>query len=282
MTLGEIKGRPAADTISRIFKGGLPKPRAIAADKSKDPYPFMAKGFMPALMAVNKGEECARWWEGYVTTYLERDLRQMSQIDSLPDFRRFMEAVALRSGQLLNQTDIARDVGVSQATVYRYINLLDTTCLLRRVPAYAKNRTKRLIKSSKAYLIDPALTAFLCGHFEEEALKTAKEAGSIFECMVLLHLEALCELMTPKARIFYWRTVSGREVDFVVEYGKKLIAVEAKLSRSIDYKQTQGLRAFMEDYPETVAGMIAYTGNEIRYLGEKILAVPWTVFAGLS
>ncbi len=125
------------------------------------------------------------FFQGYIATYLERDLRQLSQIESLPEFRRVMEAVALRSGQLVNQTEIARDIGISQSTVYRYLNILETTCLLRRIPAYAKSRTKRLIKSPKIYFIDPGLASFLCGYFEESSLKSAKESGSIFESMIL-------------------------------------------------------------------------------------------------
>jgi predicted AAA+ superfamily ATPase len=191
-----------------------------------------------------------------------------------------MEISALRSGQIVNQTEMARDTAVSQPTIYRYLNLLETTCLLQRIPAYAKNRTKRIIKSPKIYFIDPGLTSFLCGYYDKEALKTAKEAGGIFESLILLHLNVLCELLVPKARIFYWRTVNGKEVDFVIEYGKKLIAIEVKLSSTASYNDIGGIKSFMEEYPETSLGIIIYTGNEIKYLGEKILAVPWTDFTG--
>lgn len=281
MTLGEMKGFPKPDILLNIFRSKFPKLQIL--DKvPKEPYSFMLKGFMPALLRLKARESYLRWWEGYVATYLERDLRQLSQIESLPEFRRVMEAVALRAGQIINQTEIARDVGISQATVYRYLNLLETTCLLRRIPAYSKSRTKRLIKSPKVYFIDPGLTSYLCGYFDKDSLKSAKESGCIFEAMVLLHLAILSELLIPKAKIFYWRTTSGKEVDFIIEYGKKLIAIEVKLSSSPNYKDTEGIRTFLEEYPEALIGIIIHTGNEIKYLSQKVLAIPWIMFAGLG
>lgn len=280
MSLGEMKEFLPPDILSDLFKGRLPRSQVLD-NILVQPYPFMHKGFMPALLNLTTKEGYLRWWEGYVATYLERDLRQLSQIESLPEFRRVMEAVALRSGQLVNQTEIARDVGVSQSTVYRYLNILETTCLLRRIPAYAKSRTKRLIKSPKIYFIDPGLTSFLCGYFEEDSLKSARESGSIFESMMLLHLIVLCELLTPKATIYYWRTVTGKEVDFVLEYGRRIIAVEVKLSASPGYRDAETIKSFLEEYPETSTGVIIHTGNEVKYLGQKIVAMPWTMFTGI-
>ncbi|MCX5709079.1 MAG: ATP-binding protein [Candidatus Omnitrophica bacterium] len=279
MAIGEMQSHPQPRIFADILNGNLPKPRVLPQTQ-EPPYQIMAKGCMPALLTQNKNELYLRWWEGYIATYLERDLRQLSQIESLPEFRRLMEAVALRSGQIMNQTEISRDTGISQATVYRYLNLLETTCLMQRIPAYAHNRTKRLIKSPKVYFIDPGLTSFLCGYFNAESLKQAKEAGNIFESLVLLHLKIMSELTVPQAKIFYWRTVSGKEVDFVIEHGKEIIAIEVKLSGEAEYKHIQGLSAFLKDYPGATAGIVIYTGNEIKYLGEKIIAVPWRMFTG--
>lgn len=86
----------------------------------------------------------------------------------------------------------------------------------------------------------------------------------------------------PRAKIFYWRTVSGKEIDFVFERGRSLIVIEVKLSTAPNYKDTEGIKSFLEEYPETSMGIIIHTGNEVKYLGEKILAIPWTMFADLK
>ena len=88
--------------------------------------------------------------------------------------------------------------------------------LLHRIPACAVNRTKRLIQSPKAYWADPALAAFLMGHYTLESARKGREAGALFENLVLLHLQVLANLLHPPARVHYWHTVSGAEVDFVV------------------------------------------------------------------
>jgi predicted AAA+ superfamily ATPase len=278
MTLGEIHRLTPPKILQRLFTGQFPSEKEISLHPP-NPYFLMWKGFMPPLLDM-ESSAVLRWWEGYITTYLERDLRQLSQIESLPDFRRLMAALALRCGQILNQTDLARDTGISQPTVHRYINLLETTYLVERLPAYAVNRTKRLVKSPKVMWSDPGLAAFLGGHFDPESLKNSREAGGLFESIIYLHLHTLTQLLTPKPRIYYWRTTTGKEVDFVLEWGRKLVAIEVKLAKIPKYSDTASLRLFLEEYPETSAGVLIHTGSETRLMHKKIIALPWTVLAG--
>src|SRR6185295_12294547 len=166
--------------------------------------------------------------------------RQLSQIDSLSDFRRLMMAVALRSGSLLNQTELGRDTGISQSTVHRYLNVLEASHVWHRLPAYAVNRTKRIIKTPKPYFLDSGLAAFLCG--DSFPLKDRKILGALLETAVFQHLRAWRELMTPKPGIFYWRTVGNHEVDFVVEWGRKLVAIEVKATDDPKFSHADSLR----------------------------------------
>lgn len=273
MTIGEVEEAGPPAWFFRLFQGTLP---AQMHPPARAPLPFMARGFMPPLLTLSRPEAVPQWWESYVLTYLERDLRQLSQIDSLSDFHRVMEMLALRSGQMLNQTDVARDAGVSQPTVHRYLNLLETTCLFERLPAFARNRTKRLIKTPKVYFLDPGLATHLSGHRTLESLQAGREAGGIFETLVFLHLRVLSHLATPPLRLSYWRTANGREVDFVVEQGQQLIAIEVKLTTAPRYADAENLRLFLEEYPETTAALLIHAGQEVKQLGERILALPWT------
>ncbi|MFH0796345.1 MAG: ATP-binding protein [Candidatus Omnitrophota bacterium] len=275
MSLAEIEGRPCPNILSDLLAGKFP-----SVGKATKPVPkpchLMVEGFMPPILTIKTSQGQLRWWEGYIATYLERDLRQLSRVESLTDYRRVMEAIALRSGQLLNQTEVSRDVGVTQTRVYRYLNLLEVTCLLKKVPAFHLNRTSRLIKHPKYYFIDPALASYLAGYFTPEDLRAARELGGIFEALVLLHLTILSELLLPAGRIFYWRTVAGQEVDFILEQGKSLIAFEVKYSDTPRYDDTKGLRAFVKEFPEATAGVLVHTGEEVKFLGEKIIALPWS------
>jgi predicted AAA+ superfamily ATPase len=240
-----------------------------------DPLPLIMKGFMPPLMGLTNRRDILLWWEGYVRTYLERDVRELSQIESLIDFRRILESIAIRTGNVLNQTEISRDTGVSQPTVYRYLKLLEVSNIIRRVPAYYPSKSKRVTKSPKVFFVDPGLSTYLSGYHDEDTLGKARQWGSFFETAAFLHLKILSELLVPKASILYWRTTTGKEVDFIIEQGKKLLAVEVKSGKKPTFNDARNLITFMEENPQTMRGVLLHTGRSIKWLHSKVLAVPW-------
>jgi len=276
MTLGEIERAAVPDILQELLAGRLP---AEGMTRAEDPLPHMLRGMMPRLIGAS-ADRSAQWWDGYVATYLERDLRQLSQVESLPDFRRVMVALALRQGQLLNQSEVARDTAVSQPTTHRYINLLEASSLLTKLPSYAVNRTKRIVKSPKPFWFDAGLSSFLSGHYDVESLRASREVGGAFEALVLQHLAVLARQLTPRARLHYWRTTTGLEVDCVVEHGRRLVAFEFKLSDTPRLGDAGVLVTFMREHPETSAGVVVHSGGAIRRLSDKIVAVPWTAIAG--
>ena len=279
LTLGEINQVEPPNIIQEILGGDWPKEGSLP-DLPPDALPTIQRGLMPALLRLNTASSWVRWWDGYVTTYLERDLRQVAQIDALVDFRRLMGLLALRTGQMLNQSELAREAGLSQPTVHRYINLLETTHLFERVPSYATNRTSRMLKSPKAFWNDTGLAVFLAGYYLEDELSKARELGGFFESFIYHHLHVLTQLMTPPAHLFNWRTLGGSEVDFILEYGRKVLAIEVKQTNRPGYGDTKGLQTFLADHPDAFGGLLIHAGSEIRWLGEHILAIPWTMVTG--
>lgn len=279
MTLGEIHRVSPPDVLSRVLNGDWPAEETLP-NAPADPVEHLLRGFLPALLTIERPEAWIRWWSGYVATYLERDLRQFSQVEDLLDFRRLMELLALRSGQVLNQSELGRDARLSQPTVHRYLNLLETTQLFERLRAYTVSRTSRLLKSPKVFWNDPGLAVFLSGYFGLEDLRRARELGAYFETLIFHHLQVLAGLMTPPARLYFWRTQRGQEVDFVVEHGRRLAAIEVKQAMQVSYGDVASLRAFLEEYPEAAGGVLLYGGRAIRRLGERIVALPWTMVTG--
>lgn len=221
----------------------------------------------PAVHLSTPGER-AVWFDGYVRTYLERDLQVLSSIAALPDFRRLMRAACLRSGQLLNQTELGRDVALSQPTVHRYLNLLETSYLLVRLPAFAVNRTKRLIKSPKLYWGDTGVALHLG--------ELAEPGGATFENLVLADLLAWRDARLEHAELSYWRTAIGEEVDFVIETGGKLLPIEVKSTTRPRLSDTAHLRTFRSEYGrKSRAGLLLHTGATLEWLAPDVLAVPW-------
>lgn len=221
----------------------------------------------PAIHLHTPGER-AVWFDGYVRTYLERDLQILSSIAALPDFRRLMRAACLRSGQLLNQTELGRDVALPQPTVHRYLNLLETSYLLVRLPAFAVNRTKRLIKSPKLYWGDTGVALYLG--------EGAEPGGATFENLVLADLLAWRDARLERAELSYWRTAIGEEVDFVIETGGKLLPIEVKTTTRPRLGDAAHLRTFRNEYGRKArAGLLLHTGSTLEWLAPDVLAVPW-------
>lgn len=279
MTLGEAHQSQPPDILSQALSGVFPAEGDLPSPPP-DVTPALLRGLMPPLLTLDTPQSWVRWWDGYVATYLERDLRQVSQIETLLDFRRLMELTALRSAQLINQSDMARDAQLSQPTTHRYLNILETTHMFERLPAFTTSRTTRIVKAPKAFWNDTGLAVFLSGYFDEHDLREARELGSYFETLIYHHLRVLTRFMTPAGRLYFWRTRSGVEVDFVVEHGRRLLAIEVKRTAQPNYGDTAGLRAFLKDYPKAAGGLLLHSGREIRHLDKNIVAVPWTMITG--
>lgn len=225
-------------------------------------------GYPTPAHELGSEEDRRIWFDGYVRTYLERDLQTLSAIDNLIDFSRLMAAVCLRLGNLLNQTELGRDVGLSQPTVHRYLNLLETSCQLVRLPAYSVNRTKRLIKSPKAYWSDTGLALALAG--------STAPSGAHLENMVLTELLAWRESEVVRSDVFFWRTAAGQEVDFVVERGTETLPIEVKATPRPRLRDAQNLLAFLQEYPDKARGaLLLHVGSETFWIQERVLAAPW-------
>lgn len=247
-------------------------PELVAAEPppgAEDWHELALRGGYPVPAYQMTDPEARRlWFDGYVQTYLERDLRQLSAIEHLADYRRLMRAASLRTGNLLNQAELARDVGLPASTAQRYLNLMETSFQLVRLEPYSVNRTKRLVKSPKLYWSDTALSLWLAGE--------ARPTGPHLENVVLDDLLAWRDTSADRPEVLYWRTSKGAEVDFVIERSGQVLPVEVKSGSKVTFDDTKNLRVFLREYSDlAAAGLILYTGQEIFWIAERILAAPW-------
>ncbi|MGI9037686.1 MAG: ATP-binding protein [Gemmatimonadota bacterium] len=257
----ELLEHPVETWVDLLAKGG-----GEAADWKKL---VKSGGYPVPALTLEDDEDRDIWFDGYIRTYLERDLQDLSSIENILDFRRLMGAACLRAGQLVNQTELGRDVQLPQPTVRRWLNLLETSFQLVRLPAYARNRTKRLIKTPKLYWGDTALSLRLAGLDEPQ--------GRHLENLVLSDLIAwrdACPAGRPD--LFYWRTTSGEEVDFVVERAGKLLAIEVKATERPRIGDATHLRTFRDEYGPDVHGcLLLHDGDQVEMLAPRVVSAPW-------
>src|SRR5687768_46098 len=231
----------------------------------------VVKGGLPPV-CLDESEDAELWYRGYVQTYIERDLRQISQITDLVSFRMLTNLAALRTGQILNISSIGRDARLSAATAGRYMHLLETTFLIRRVPPFLGNESSRLIKSPKLYFTDSGLAAYLANARQAKSAETIY--GALWETWAMQNFASILEAHLPDTRLSYWHEQGRHEVDLVVESGRKVFAFEIKATVRWSESDLRGLRAFAERTPTCAAAILAYNGTKTVSLGNKIWAVP--------
>ena len=231
-------------------------------------------GFPPALQIASETDR-GLWFAAYVQTYLERDLRQLSAVSSLPDFQRVMMLAAQRTGKLLNQADLARDAALSHPTTHRYLNLLETGCLVTRIRPVATNPSAALVKAPKLLWTDCGLAAWLAG-IKSDATQRL-DAGFWLEQTLFQTLDTWRALDSQRRKLHFWRDRAGHEVDFILEEAGKLVALEIKAGSLVTTGDLIGIRAFrdaLKRKASLVRGVVLHSGKS-RPLDADDIALPW-------
>ncbi len=216
----------------------------LDSGQSMEETAYLFRGGYPELYL---GTEAALWFPAYVATYLERDVRNILRVVDLQDFNRFIRACALRSSQVLNYSDLARDTGIAPNTARKWLGLLQTSAVIVLIEPYYGNRTKRLIKAPKLVFMDTGLAAFLSGFRSEADLFASSLAGAFWESHVFGQIIRYVASQGSFMPIHYWRTANGQEVDLVIEQaGGAVMAIECKWKEHPDIADAAGLRALAE------------------------------------
>lgn len=185
----------------------------------------------PKLSGVSDPESRRLYLSSYVQTYIERDVRELLRIEKRREFEIFLKMCALRTAQVVNYDDLARDAGISAVTAKNWLSLLEDSFLIKLVQPYHTNRTKRLIKSPKLYFLDMGLCAHLAGWHDPEALRLGPLGGAAFETHVFGQIVRRLRHRLQDASIHFWRTRDGQEIDFIVEAAGRCYPIEVKMGR---------------------------------------------------
>ncbi|MFH2115417.1 MAG: ATP-binding protein, partial [Spirochaetota bacterium] len=190
---------------------------------------FFFRGSYPALWAQGTdGPGRERWYQSYVATYLVRDVRNALKVGSLRDFERFLRAAATLTGQMLNLTHLARDVGIAPSTAGLWLQVLVASHQVFLLEPYHRSLGKRLVKTPKLNFTDPGLAHFLAGFSSAEALRSATQVGAFFENYVVGQWVRYRDWVKPQLGLWFWRDQSANEVDLILELDGHLVPIEIK------------------------------------------------------
>jgi len=231
-------------------------------------------GGMPSI-ALNEIKNQIIWFKGYEQTYLERDVREITKISDIIGFRNLLHLTALRTSQILNQTELGRDVKMNTTTINRYFSLFEMSFLVSRLNAFYFSKNTRLIKSPKIFISDSGLASYLTGVDIKDNYNKIPFFGALFENFIFQNiLSLITSRWEVNIRLFYWNIQGRYEVDFILEYKQQLIAIEIKQGTQWRNKDLKGLKQFIEKHPNCDLGILAYNGEEIVNLGDNIWVIP--------
>lgn len=232
-------------------------------------------GGYPQLTAIPR-LDATRWHSNYVETYLERDVRTLRHVGNLMQFQAFIEAVAARSGQLFNLTDVSRDLGIAVRTVKAWLSVLEATFQVFIVRPHFENVGKRLVKMPKVYFTDTGTLCFSAGLKDPDHAARGPLGGAILETAVLGELMKALARGGTRPRVYFWRTNSGEEVDFLVQINGQMVPIEVKKSTTPTPRMGAAIRAFQRDLGQkALHGYVVHPGDLRIPLGDRVTALPF-------
>jgi predicted AAA+ superfamily ATPase len=233
------------------------------------------RGSYPEL-SVERDRDFKLWHASYMQTYIERDVRMVRQIGDLALFQSFLKALAARTSQLLNLSDISRDLGAAVNTLKTWLSLLEASYQVIVLRPYSSNVGKRLVKTPKVYFTDTGTLCYLSGLKDAGHAASGPLAGALLESAVLSEIIKTLAHRGDDPHVYFWRTSNGSEVDFIIEANGKLIPVEVKLSATLQPAMASGILAFQKDLGKrAAAGFVLHPGDVRLPLAPRVLGVPF-------
>lgn len=259
----------------------VPAPNFRTAAKPLDAPAIFDAIWRGSFPQMRLGAACS-WhvfYESYLRTYIERDVRQLSQIDDELAFLKFLKATAARTGQTLNFSELARDADISPITAKKWLSILRASGIVYLLPPYYKNTTKRLVKAPKLYFCDTGLCAFLCAWTSPETLANGAMAGAIFETFAITEILKSHLHNGIEPQLFYVRDNNGLEIDLLIERDGMLHPIEIKKTASPSPSIVENFDRYKKSGLKNMGyGAVVCLADALRPLTTDCAAVPvWAI-----
>lgn len=250
--------------------------REKVAQSIENIWTIIHQGYMPRLYEQETNWEI--YYASYVSTYIERDVRSLTNVSSITDFTCFMVAIAARSGELLNYSNVAQEVGVSVDTIKRWTTILETSGIIYLLKPYSNNHLKRAIKTPKVYMLDTGLMAWLTKWLTPETISKGAKNGQFFETFIVSEIIKSFYNKGIEPPIYFYRDTNQKEIDLLIEYDRTLYPVEIKTSASPDKKMVKSFGILKDNLPESEikigTGVIINQYPQRLWLAEDLIALP--------
>jgi predicted AAA+ superfamily ATPase len=279
LSCAELADSAAFNRADWLFQGDLTALSIAPCDRDDLMGRLLAGGFPDAVTRHNPRRRAA-WFDSYVQSILQRDVRDLANIEQLTEIPNLLQLLATRSATLLNFAELSRSCALPQSTLKRYFALLEMLFLVVRLPSWERNAGKRLVKAPKVFLPDAGLLCHFMGETPDSLAAKAGLPGRVVETFVLAELLKHVAFSAQRLSLWHYRTQTHIEVDFILENRMgQLAGIEVKASTTVDGKDFKGLRHLQETEPDTfMRGFVLYAGRDMVPFGEKLWAVPLSMW----
>ncbi len=275
LDVSEVTRAPGPGSIGELLEAVFGEHRGSGAvPDAPSLADWLLRGGFPELR-LDERVDRDLWLSSYVQTYLQRDVRDLSQVGDLNAFGRFLGLVAARQAQPLNRADLARDAGVSVPTVRSWISVLEASGVLMLLPPWHRNLGKRITKAPRIHLVDPALVTWLQGLHTPTAILRGPSAGALAETAVIGEWRKAFLHRGRLAALGYWRSTGGLEVDLVIEHDGRVYGVEVKATATPTPRHAAGLVRWLGLVGPEARGVVACQVDRPMSLAPRVRAVPW-------
>jgi len=276
----EFHQKPQENIIDTLFNTGI-KGLTISQLSYTTLLKAIVQGGYPEIDKIDSPRGKALWYNAYISTYIERDIRDVGELRDISAFIRFYNIIAPRSCGLLNKSDLATDANLSEPTVNNYLSMLKMIYQVSLLGAFSSNVSKRFIKSPKMYLTDSGLYAHLLGIYSAKELIDSTHKGDVVETFAYAELLKHVSYAQTQVQMYHYRTNDKKEIDFILQKGNTIFAIEVKSAQSVKKDAFKHIVDFQKKSKHKVVGIVLYGGNELTSFGDakhERYAVPLGVF----
>ena len=264
----ELHNKADENFIDTIFKDGI-KNLKVANLSTEDILQNILNGGYPQVQTIKSIRAKSLWFSSYISTYVERDIRDVGELRDITSFIKLFNIIAPRSCGLLNKAELSNEAGLSEVTVSNYLTMLEMIYQISFLRAYSSNISKRFIKSPKLYISDSGVLSHLLNITTTQELLNSNKKGEVIETFVYNELLKHIAYSDTMPQIFHYRTNDKKEIDFVIEKGDRIIAIEVKSSFTVKLEHFKHIIDFQKKSSKKIVGIVFYMGESILPFGDE-------------
>ncbi len=270
----EKNDKPNENVIEKLLKRDFKLPEM---DYSDEVIQHILDGGYPEILEL-VGLSKELWFKSYIATYIERDARDLADIRDLDSFIKFVNMLASRSGTILNKSSLSNDTGIKDITTDNYLSIMTRIYQATLLKPYFVNIGKQFVKSPKVFFNDTGVLCSLLKINSKEQLLSSPYSGQVFETYVFCELQKHLSYLQTSSGMFHYRTNDKKEIDFIIEIGSELLAIEVKQSSSISKDDFKHIVDLQNRYDKKCLGVVFYNGGRVMEFNDDLVAIPFGMF----